>query len=278
MKQHCLLLVCAALGMSACGQTNDQPIDQPIDQPDPDNPSGTMVLDYTAYIEGAIQVSGVGVSQSDGTIALVTDFESLMLIDPETVSEIGSFSVQLGNLPEQGSSEAVSFTSSGDLAVLYPEHKRVISYDPTGSDRVADLDLSAIVEPIHGSMTIAPDTDTIYMIAGEGPFELIGVSYPDGSVTTRATLTGDLAAEVTGLSLAVDGSATELWAVSEDNRAFDLNVATGALTLQATLSEVGESSGAEAFLNPEGENVLAVSDDSDEYNAEPGPLRLYLLD
>lgn len=238
-----------------------------------------LVLDFTAFFDGAIQISGVGVSATDGTVAVVTDFERVVLIDPNTVSATANFSVQFGNLPRQGSSEAVSYLGSGDLAVLFPEHDVIRTYAGDGSGaQTGEVDLSAIDGFIHGAMTIAPDDDIAFLVVGTGPLELVGVSLGDGSVLDRRPLTGDLGAQIAGLSLGIGGNDDELWAVTEDNVAFRIDVDSARATRAGTLPEMTESSGAEAFDTPGGESVLAVSDDSDEFNSEPGPLRLYLLD
>ena len=248
------------------------------DEQDSGGDSEGLVLDFTAYVEGAVQVSGVGVSQDDGTVAVVTDFEKVLLVDPETVAPFAEFSAQLGELPEQGSAEAIAFLSTGEVAVLYPEHKvlRIFEDDWSGTAE-ADIDLSPIEGFMHGAMTIAPATNTAYVLVGTAPLELVSICLEDATVASRTELAGDFDDEMTGLSLSIDGSDDHLWAVTEGNVAYDIDVAAGEASRVAVLAEVAESSGAEAFYNPMGEAVLAVSDDADEYNAEPGPIRLYLV-
>lgn len=234
-----------------------------------------LVLDYTAFVQGAVQVSGLAVSPVDGTLAAVTDFEQVLLVDPATTDVIASYSVQLGELPEQGSTEAVSFTGAGEVAVLYPDDEVLRVYDPAGALlRELDPDPSG---DMHGAMTIAHDDDVAWLALGEGPVEVVAVSLTDGSEVDRLELQGDVPTEIVGLSLPANGADEELWAVDAANRAYTFDLSSGRSVVQGTTGEVAEPSGAEAFVNEEGESVLAVSDDDDAYNAEPGPIRLFLL-
>lgn len=240
--------------------------------------SDEWVLDFTLFVEGAVQVSGIGASASAGLVAVVTDFERVVLIDPETAEAAGEFSVQFGELPQQGSTEALSWTPEDHVAILYPDHAIIRSYDVGGTQQ-SEVDISAASQPLHGAMTVDPGTNTAYVIAGTGPLELVAIDLETGSVLQTTEISGPIEDPVEGLSLSINGDTSPLWAVTSVGEAFRIDVTTGeAESSGGTFMEVGEPSGLEAFVNPEGEPVLAVSDDDDQFNDEPGPLRLYLLD
>ena len=261
------VLFALMLTAGACGGGGDN-------DNDPTASGGGLVLDFTAFVEGAVQVSGVASSEQGG-LAVVTDFERVVVIDPSSAAAIDEFSVQFGDLPQQGSSEALIFTANGDLAVLYPDHKTVRTF--SNGQAQGDVDLSAVEGPIHGAMTIDPALGRLYVVSGDQTLALIEIDANDGTVRSSQPITGDLDVEVTGLSTAIN-DASLLWAVAADNRVFDIDTMSGQSRNRGTLSEVGEASGCEAFINAEDEAVLSVSDDDDQYNAQPGPIRLYLLD
>ena len=258
---------------AACGDARQD------DDVDPVTGSSALVLDFTAFIDGAVQVSGIGIDRTTGTVAVVTDFERVVLIDAQSVSAIGTFSAQLRTLPRQGSTEAIAFTPDGDIAVLYPDVALLRVYDDDGSGSIlGELSLEAVPGPLHGAMALSADGTRLFLIAGADAVRLVEVRLEDGSVVRSTELTGDaITAEVSGLSPGVDGSDARLWAVTGNSRAFSIDVGTGTAEFTGEVSEVEDCSGSEAFVNPEGEAVLAVSDDADRYNSVPGPLRLYLI-
>ena len=264
MKKALILL---AICIAACGTTEEE------EEEETTNTSG-LVLDFTVFVPGAIQVSGMGVSPNGREIAVVTDLERLVVVDAETVMPTADFSVQFGDLPQQGSSEALAYLSTDTIAVLYPDHKTVRTF--VNEEATGSIDLAGVDGVVHGAMAIDADTGSLYVVAGTGPLFLVEVAVEGGAVRGRQELEGEIAAEVVGLSLDPDSSNT-LWAVTGDNQAFTIDRSSGAATAQGSLPEVGESSACEAFYNLEGEAVLGVSDDDDQYNAEPGPIRLYLF-
>ena len=236
-----------------------------------------LLLDFTLFVDGAVQVSGVGVSRGGGLAAVVTDFERVVVIDPQAAEALGEFSVQLGDLPRQGSTEAISWTADDDLAVLYPDAALVRTYATDGALR-AEVDIGNVTTAVHGAMTVDPQADVAYVVAGTGSLTLFGIDLASGGLRSEIALSGDLASPVEGLSLGVEGTPSPMWAITAEGEAFSIDTASGNTDFIGTVQEVGEASGVEAFINPEGEPVLAVSDDDDRYNAEPGPLRLYLFD
>lgn len=232
-----------------------------------------LILDYTAYVEGAVQVSGIGVS-ADGRIGLVTDFEQVLLVDPETVETTTMFSVQLGALPEQGASEAIAFVDD-DIAVLYPEDARIRMFSREG---VPGRDV--LIEEagrLHGAMSV-DERDIARLIATRdtGPV-LLAIDLDNGRALGEKPLTLDAGLEVNGLSVVL-GQPRRLWATTASNEVYVIDAESGEVTLRSPLPRVGEASGCESFVNPMGETVLAIADDADEFNDVPGPLRLYLVD
>jgi hypothetical protein len=241
-------------------------------------PSDTWVLDFTLFVEGAIQVSGIGASASAGLVAVVTDFERVILIDPQTAEAAGEFSVQLGDLPQQGSTEAIAWTSQDHLAILYPDDAIIRRYDVDGTLQ-HEVDISGAPQPLHGAMTVDPVDDTAYVVAGTDALTLVGVALDSGEVRSSVAMEGLAGEPIEGLSLSISADTAPLWALTASGEAYRIDASSGVAALERdAFSEVDEPSGLEALVNPEGESVLAVSDDDDQYNAEPGPLRLYLLD
>ncbi len=241
--------------------------------------SDGWVLDFTLFVEGAVQVSGIGASASAELVALVTDFEGVILIDPSIGEAVGEFSVQLGELPEQGSTEALSWTADDHVAILYPDDSIIRTYDVEGVQQ-SEVEFSAAGQPVHGAMTVDPSTGTAYVITGTGPLELVAIDLETGSVVQTTEISGPIENAVEGLSLSINGDTSPLWAVTAVGEPFRIDAETGEAELsRGTFSEVDTPSGLEVFVNPvETESVIAVSDDGDQYNDEPGPLRLYLLD
>jgi len=233
--------------------------------PASDSDGGTLLLDYTAYVDGAVQVSGVGVRADGQEGVLVTDFEQVLRVDLATAEVVGSFSVQRGDLPEQGASEAVDYRPDGSLAVLFPEDSVIGFYSVDG----APLGELALPEGVyHGGMVVF-DNDEALVVA-DGPL-LRRIDLDDGALVSEVPLSG-VSEEVEGLGF--DGAA--LWAVVKDNGVYRVSLEGGAAEARYTADEVGEASGV-AVLADEEEVVVIISDDDDAYNAEPGPLRLYLL-
>lgn len=242
------------------------------------SPSDAWVLDFTLFVEGAIQVSGIGASTSVGLVAVVTDFERVVLIDPQTAEAAGEFSVQLGDLPQQGATEAIAWTSEDHIAVLYPDDAIIRTYDVDG-ELQHEVDVSAAPQPLHGAMTVDPAGDTAYLVTGSDELSLVAVDLGSGDVLSTVVMSAPQSEAIEGLSLSIDGDTSPLWALTAGGEAFRIDASSGVSELAGeAFSEVGEPSGLEALINPEGESVLAVSDDDDQYNAEPGPLRLYLLE
>ncbi|MBX2801250.1 MAG: hypothetical protein KTR31_26470 [Myxococcales bacterium] len=224
---RCARSLLAVVTLSACGGSSS---------------SADLILDFTVFVPDAVQVSGLGVSPADGTLAAVTDFEQVLLVDPVTADATATFSAQLGALPEQGSTEAVSFTTDGDVVVLYPEEPLLRVFDAAGTT-LREV-TPALQDTPHGAMTIAHDEGVAWVAVGEAEVSLVALS---------------------------------LWAVDVAQTAYTFELSSGRSTVQGTTAEVADPSGAEAFVNEEGESVIAVSDDDDVYNAEPGPIRLFLL-
>ena len=263
-----------ALGLALVGACAE-PSETTLSDTSSETTSGDpLTLDYTAFVEGAVQISGLAVSRSTGQIAAVTDFERVVLISPEGQAT-AEFSVQLGELPEQGSCEAASFTADGDLAVLYPEAGLIRVYAPTAEGTLlSETVLPAGLSPL-GGMVIDPEDDTVVLPT---PGRLVAVDLRSAEIVEDVALSGlALEGEISGLSAGVDGSLAGGWIATDANRVYRVDLATGVVDAQYTLSELGDLSGVEAFESVEGERVLATSDDDDMYNAEPGPLRLYLL-
>ncbi|MGH1346710.1 MAG: hypothetical protein ACRBN8_34405 [Nannocystales bacterium] len=236
------------------------------------------VLDFTLFVEGGVQVSGIGASASVGRVALVTDFERVILVDPATGEAAGEFSVQLGELPRQGSTEALSWTDEGLVAVLYPDDAIIRQYDVEGTQH-SEIEVATRLRPLHGAMTVDPASGTAYLIGGTAPPHLLAVDLDSGTVTETMEISGPIEDAVEGLSLSINGDTSPLWALTAAGEAFRIDVTTGeAESPGGTFAEVDDPSGIEAFVSPDGDSVLAVSDDDNQYNDEPGPLRLYLLD
>lgn len=242
------------------------------------SPSDGWILDFTLFVDGAIQVSGIGASTSSGLVAVVTDFERVVLIDPQTAEAAGEFSVQLGDLPQQGATEAIAWTSEDYVAVLYPDDAIIRAYDVDGTLQ-HEVDISAAPQPLHGAMTVDPTNDTVYVVSGSDELSLVAVDLASGDVVSTVVVSAPQSEAIEGLSLSIDGDTSPLWALTSEGEAFRIDASSGVSEPAGeAFSEVGEPSGLEALINPEGESVLAVSDDDDQYNAEPGPLRLYLLE
>lgn len=229
-----------------------------------------LVLDFTVLVQDAVQVSGIGVAD-DGAVALVTDFEQGFVVDPESLEARYTFSAQWGDLPRQGTTEGIAVRPDDTVVVLYPDLAAARVYEPSTGEILQEIPLAA--DDLNGAITLTPDGTGAYLVDG---VDLLLVDLSDGSVTASTPLSGDLAGPVEGLSLDTDGGVQRLWLVDDASQVFELDPTTGVTAHRGTVAEVGDSSGLEAFVNPEDEAVLAITDDDDAYNAEPGPIRLYL--
>lgn len=239
-----------------------------------------LLLDYTAFVEGAVQVSGIAVDRKNALAVLCTDHERAIVFELETLDAVAEFSVQFGDLPEQGASEAIGVTESGDVVVLYPDHETLVTFDLQG-EHLGEVNLPS--GDWFGAMALEPASEIAYLVRKEGKdYELVGFDLEEDESTATVKLEGELVGtQLEGLSLDLDGTATRLWAVSKPNQVFLIEPGSGKTTKMGDALEVGEGSAIEAFTNlVEGvpEDVFAISDDDNSYNTEPGPLRLYLLD
>ena len=64
---------------------------------------------------------------------------------------------------------------------------------------------------------------------------------------------------------------------TEDGDVLQADLATGEVDRLPEITEVGELSDITYFVNPDDEPVIAVTDDSNQYNDVEAPIRLYLL-
>jgi outer membrane protein assembly factor BamB len=229
-----------------------------------------LILDYTLYVEGGIQVSGIGVSPDRMSIALVTDRERMIVYDLEELAVSAEFSVQLGDLPRQGSTEAVKFTSDNEVAVFYPDAGVVRRYDLSG-EMVDEVDVKGSGSDFADAMSVT-DEGSLLLATDNG--SLVQVDANGGTGTeVRLALDGELG-EIVGLSNAGDGSA---YVATDDGQVLHVELATGEVEELPTTSEVTEPSDIEYFVNPEDEPVIAITDDADQYNDTEGPIRLFLV-
>lgn len=283
------------LGLAACSSSNDTASDETsepstaaandTDTPstaDPDSPpdaSSNLLLDFTAYIPDAVQISGVAVQRDTGLAALVTDHETVVLFDLAEQENVGKFSVQLGELPRQGSSEALSFGANEDIYVLYPDSGTLRAFSQLGE--VQDT-IELPEAEWMGGLAIDIETDHALLVRKtEGANEVVAFDLDDNTVSLEVPVIGPLAgAQIEGLSLATDGTAELLWVITKTSDVFTLNPMTGASVLFGRADAVEDASAIEAFVNVvdgSAEENLAIADDDNKYNEEPGPLRLYLM-
>jgi hypothetical protein len=229
-----------------------------------------LILDYTLYVEGGIQVSGLDSSADRSRLALVTDMEEVLIFDIEQFAVTETFSVQLAELPRQGSTEAIAFTADDEIAVLYPDVSLIRRYSTNGELR-GEIDLSTHQWELAGAMTTAADGSLLLVTSTPSP-TVLGVN-TEGNVTTTMDLDVDTAGEIVGVSTAGDDT---LYAVTEDSVALLADLQDGTVEPLPAINGVGSPSDIEYFVNPEDEAVLAITDDADEYNQTEGPIRLYL--
>jgi hypothetical protein len=284
MKLHLPIAIAAAIAaavglVAGCGSSSD-------DESAPTTPAPTaseapaaaaggdeLVLDYTLYVEDGVQVSGLDSSPDRSRLALVTDMENALIFDIEQFAVTETFSVQLAELPRQGSTEAVAFTADDEVAVLYPDVSLIRRYSTTGELR-GEIDLSANHWELAGAMTTSADGSLLLLDTSAPNPTVIGVN-TDGTVETTVDLDVDLegSGEIVGVST---GPADTLYALTEDSVALRANLQDGTVEPLPAINGVGSPSDIEYFVNPEDEVVLAIPDDADEYNQTEGPIRLYL--
>jgi hypothetical protein len=229
-----------------------------------------LILDYTLYVEGGTQVSGIGVSPDRMSIALVTDLERMIVYDLEELAVSAEFSVQLGDLPRQGSTEAVKFTSNNELAVFYPDAGVVRRYDLSGK-MVGEVDVKRSGSDFADAMSV---TDEGSLLLATDGGSLVQVDANGGTSTEVSLAVDGRLGEIVGLSNAGDGSA---YVATDDGQVLLVELATGEVQELPTTSEVTEPSDIEYFVNPEDEPVIAITDDADQYNGTEGPIRLFLV-
>jgi hypothetical protein len=283
MKPHLPVAIAViAVGLAAaCDSSSDEtaaptptpmPTPRHSEAPPPSAGGDELTLDYTLYVEGGIQVSGLDSSADRSRLALVTDMEEVRIFDIEQFAVTESFSVQLAELPRQGSTEAVAFTSDDEVAVLYPDVSLIRRYSTAGELR-GEIDLSAHDWELAGAMSTAADGSLLLVTATPTP-TLIGVT-TDGRITSQVDLDvdGRATGEIVGLST---GPADTLYALTEDGVALLANLHESTVEPLPAINGVDSPSDIEYFVTPEDEAVLAIPDDADEYNGSEGPIRLYL--
>ena len=271
-------LVAAAVLVAACGtgstngQTAATPSPSAVASVDEEPADGTpaLVLDYTAFIPGAVQPSGLGVDTDNALAAIVTDFERVLVVDLATQAVTSEFDVGRNELPRQGATEAVAFLDGEQLAVLYPDDRIIGLFELDGT-RAGEVTVSTS-GTVDGALTVL-EGQLVVVVRDVGG---AGVLRIDPATAQATELRLDGADEpFEGLSPAGDGPG--LIAVTGGRNLFRIDLRDGAATLVGTVAEVGDPSGVEAFLDEaEGELQIAVTDDADAYNTEPSPLRLYL--
>jgi hypothetical protein len=275
------LVVAGSLAVAACSDdSNDDASDSApsttdTGEADASAPSAAtaadeLILDYTLYVEGGIQVSGIGVSPDGMSIALVTDLERAIVYDLEELAVSAEFSVQLGDLPRQGSTEAVKFTSDDELAVFYPDAGLVRRYDLSG-EMVDEVDVNGSGSDFADAMSVT-DEGSLLLATDNG--SLVQVDTNGGTGTEVSLAVDREIGEIVGLSNAGDGSA---YVATDEGQVLLVELATGEVIELPATSEVTEPSDIEYFVNPEDESVIAIADDADEYNQKAGPIRLFLV-
>lgn len=234
-------------------------------------PDDGLVLDYTAFIEGVEQPSGIGIHPTGESVAIVTDFEEVTIYDLATGTIAERWSAQLGELPEQGSTEAVVFDGD-DVLVLYAEAGVIRRYDGTG-EQLEEIEVG-IDRPLAGAMTTGSE-DTVVLITDEAAPALVDVDLATGEADTRPLARFDSTATIVGLSRTIDGQ--DLLVGTDEGEIFAVEADGAAVVGVHRVDGVDEPSAVEAFINPEDEAVVAVAEDGDAYNGSESPLRLFLL-
>gem|GEM_PF-2741990 len=283
------LVFTLAVIWSGCGDNGN-------DSKTKNSKAGELILDYTAFIDDATQVSGMTVNRDSGLVALTTDLEKVVkfnLTDPELKSTIFNIPWRDDARLEQGSAEAISFDSEDTVLVLYPEKNAIRRYNIINGEQI--LEASLPERSWFGAMAIDRDEGEIFLITNESPHKLVSididtlVSKDDSTTEIDEEIELDVPDDlgtIEGLSVDRFGSGDKLWAVTKSGQIVDINPLTGSLGAPQTSGSFIEPSAIEAFVNSEGEGeeeaVFAVADDGDEFNRaggsnEGGESPIYLL-
>ena len=292
MNNKLALTTCVGVALiaAACGSSASKPADGASEPPQPDitvqdetsqddssdeqnastTSGGALTLDYTAYIPGAIQPSGLGVSPDASTAALVTDFERVVVVDIATQQPTADFGVGRNELPRQGATEAIAFLDDTRLAVLYPDDHVVGIFDLEGS-LLAEVELD-IDERVDGAMTVIGANLAVLSRTDAGA-ELQLVD-PETGDALAVPIVDDIE-PLEGLSPSEDVDV--LLGVTAAGDIHQIDVSSGTVTTVGQVAEVDDPSGLEVFRNESEDEVqIGVTDDADAYNSEPSPLRLFL--
>lgn len=265
------------LAIAGCGSGADtaSTTDPPPSTAPTGTTSGGLILDYTAYIEGAEQISGLAVSGDGFDAALVTDFEKVIIYDLDDGEVEAEFPVPLSDLPQQGSTEAITFTGDDELAVLYPEDALIRRYSADG-EMLGEHDISELSATWFGAMTATGQGREVALITDGPEPQLVRIDLDEAGVSSSVPLMGvDTAGLITGLSRGIDGEM--LWVGTDQGENYPVDSQTGKAGAPLSTPEVGEPSAIELLVNTEGERVIAVADDDDRFNGSEGPILLHLL-
>lgn len=262
------VLATVALLAAGCGDAADTEPD--VASAVTATPDGGLVLDYTAYIAGAIQPSGLGLNEDGSLVAIVTDFERVLLADTATQDATVEFSVARGELPRQGSTEAVAFSDDSHVVVLYPDDKVIGRFTLDG--QAVDELLIESDGSVDGALA-SVDGDLLWIGRTESDAHLYRYDTQTDTVVEVSLAPGLPVLE----GMTVDVGGEPVVGVSGDGTVFEIDAATGEHEVRGRVVEVTEPSGIAIFVNADEEEVqVAVTDDADQYNAEPSPLRLYV--
>ncbi len=254
---------------TACGSAASTETSVADQTPATESAEAGLILDYTAFIAGAIQPSGIGISPDGSQVAIVTDFEKVVVAETATQEVANEFAVGRRDLPRQGATEAIAFVSDDELAVLYPDDAVVGFFDGSGTPlREIEIDVPG---GIDGAMAVLAG-ELVVVARADGTTSLAFVDPASGS--TRLVETSDATLPIEGLSPGADGG---LVGVDNGGTVYEIDPETGAFDEMGEAADVDEPSGLEIFVNvSEAEVQIAVTDDADAYNDEPSPLRLYV--
>ncbi|MEO1063458.1 MAG: hypothetical protein AAFZ07_18745 [Actinomycetota bacterium] len=232
---------------------------------------GALTLDYTAFVAGAVQPSGIGISADGSLAAVVTDFERVVVIETATQAPVAELAVGRGELPRQGATEGVAFLDAERLAVLYPDDRLVGIFGLDG-ELLDEIEVRT-AGSVDGAITVV-DGELVVVVrqADSAALHLVDPATGDAiELHVEAVDVGPFE----GLSPTADGGG--VLAVTGDGTLHTIELADGTVVPAGFVADVGEPSGVEVFVNPDEDEVqIGITDDADEYNAEPSPLRLYL--
>lgn len=267
-KSLVLLTAVSVIVTAACSDSSDQAASPATSTPAATD--GSLVLDYTAYVPGAIQVSGIGFDPTDTMAAIVTDFEQVLIVEIATQTPIATFDVGRGELPRQGATEAVAFVDGERVAVLYPDDRTIglfgLAGEPAGELSIPDRGV------VDGALTVLDGA--LVMVSRQADRAELTFIDPSTEESRSVALDGEHG-PFEGLGVDADGSA--LVAVTSDGSVVRIDAASGAVASVGVASEVDDASGIDVIVSlEEAETQIAVTDDADEYNDEPGPVRLFL--